>query len=673
MAPPGIVPPACDTMSGAVDPQRRPPTSALRRGVFAVVVLAAALAVDAAAPAGGLPVAEQGFGGTASHGSKPGLATAGAPTVASLADIDALVFANRYEQAETAYTTREARLPDDAATHSAHAVFLLYTGALATGLSEARHAVTLAGDDGHAHAALCRALDWNNSFPQAVAEGRRAVQLAPDDALAHLYLSEALADDGDAKGSQAQIDAAARLVGPTSPPYLRAELHREAANLARDKGDQVAQVDALSAAEREQPSWVERVSELAVALFLDDSVDRGHIEFEKALALRGDDVGMLLSLGSNALLAADYADARTAYTRAGALAPLNVEVLHGLAQVAMAGDDQSDTAAAYLASALRVAPGDTAAAAYLLYIARDVWRDEPRGLQMIADAVASSSDIRPSGHHLVPPDVDAIMAAHARRALDRVNAVRKQAGLPPVALDERLSASAAAHSFYWLFNQARASQKGLGIHGETPGTPGFSGAGVYDRDSNFGWHDGPVGEDITHRGDPVSAVDDWVDSVYHRFPILRPDLRVIGFADAGIASLPIEDMEFGFSGPRGVHATPVVYPAEGQTSVPAAFYDNELPDPVPAGASRVTGYPVTVTFDRNSAVRLTSFTLSAVGGAAVQPVYSLPPGDATENCASLLTAAPLTPGAKYTAHIVAVVDGSAYDRSWTFTVAAAAG
>ena len=80
----------------------------------------------------------------------------------------------------------------------------------------------------------------------------------------------------------------------------------------------------------------------------------------------------------------------------------------------------------------------------------------------------------------------------------------------------------------------------------------------------------------------------------------------------------------------------------------------------------------TVTFDRNSAVRLTAFTLSVAGGATLQPVYTLPPGDSTENSASLLTAAPLTPGTRYIAHVVAVVDGSAYERSWSFTVGSAA-
>jgi hypothetical protein len=267
------------------------------------------------------------------------------------------------------------------------------------------------------------------------------------------------------------------------------------------------------------------------------------------------------------------------------------------------------------------------------------------------------------------PDVDAVEGSHAARALAVVNATRHAAGLPPVRLDDRLAAAAVAHSFYWLFNQARPSQKGLGIHGETPGTPGFVGAGVYDRDNAFGWSDGPVGEDITHVGSPEGAVNDWVDSVYHRFPILRPDLRVIGYADASMLSLPIEDMEFGFSGLSPSPAAPVRYPGDGAVGVPANFVDNELPDPVPAGASRVTGYPVTVTFDRRSVVRMSSFTLTGPGGASVPLVAVQGPSEATENSAFLLPTSPLASGARYTAHIVAVVDGAAYVSTWSFTVA----
>jgi len=634
-----------------------------------VVVLVALALVLLSSPASAPAVVaqrDQGFSAVA-----PSALPGGGRQPLSLAAVDALVFSNQYEKAEQAYTTVLAAHPGDAQAHAAHALFLAYSGDLARALTEARAGAALAASDGRAQAVLCRALDWNGSVAGAVAAGRRAVSLSPDDPLAQLFLSEALADSGDMGASKAALDAGSRLVDASSSAYLRAEVHREAANLAHDQGNALGQIDALYAAEREQPSWAERVVELAGALFDDDDVTKAHTEFEKALSLRGDDVGLLLSLGGSALLAADYSDAAVAYGRAGDLAPRNVSVLQGLAQVAIAKDGDSATASADLAEALSLDPSDEAAAAYLLYIARDVWRDEARGVALIASAVSGASDLQPSRHPVAAPDVDGVQAAHAQRALAAVNAARAAAGLPAVQLDDRLTAAAVAHSFYWLFNQARPSQKGLGIHGETPGTPGFVGAGVYDRDNAFGWRDGPVGEDITHRGSPEGAVQDWVDSVYHRFPILRPDLRVIGFGDASMLSLPIEDMEFGFSGAGATPAPPVRFPGDGQTGVAATFYDNELPDPVPAGASRVTGYPITVTFDRRSAVRMTSFSLVGPGGAAVALVALQPPSDTTENSAFLLPAAPLIAGVRYTAHIVAVVDGASYDSTWSFTVAAA--
>lgn len=638
---------------------RRSPTAALQRLLLVAVLLIVAVLLDARVPST-LPEAE-GFAA-----APPVVGGTSTPAPLSPAAIDALVFSNRYEQAAQAYTRLLAVTPGDPAAHTSYALFLVYSGDLPRALSEARRGVALAPDDGRAHAVLCRALDWNGIFGEAVTEGHHAVQLAPDDPLAHLFLSEALADSGSSAAAQAEIDAATRLVTPASPAYVRGEVHREAANLARDQGNQLLQIDALTAAEQEQPDWVERVAELASALFDDNDVARAHTEFHRALGLRGDDVGMLLSLGTEAMIADDYDDASTAYERAVQLAPDNLSVQHGLAQVLMAGRGDADGAAAHLAQALAIDPSDEQAAAYLLYIARDVWLDEQRGLSLIAQSVAGTDGLQPS-RRAAPIDVDAVLHADAESALAQVNAVRARAGLAAVKLDDRLDAVAAAHSYYWLFNQARPSQKGLGIHTETPGTPGFSGATVYERGTQFGWHDGPMGEDITHRGSPVAAVTDWVDSVYHRFPILRPDLRVIGFADADMAGLPIEDMEFGFA-PSSVGARPVVYPADGQANVPASFDDNELPDPVPTGGPRVTGYPITVTFDRYSSVQVSSFTLSGPRG-PVGYVFTLPPGDSTENSASLLPGAPLVAGAKYTVHIVATVDGADYNRTWSFTVA----
>ena len=649
MAPPGIIHSV---------PRTRPSlTTVLQRLLLVAVLLVVAVLLDGTVPAGD-PLA-QGFTAPQPSGSET-------PAPMSLAAIDDLVFSNQYDKADRAYSALLTAAPDDAPAHTAYALFLLYDGDLTRALSQARRGAALAPDSGRAHAVLCRTLDWNGVLDESVSEGRRAVKLTADDPLAHLFLSEALADSGDSATAQSEIDAANALITPGSPAYVRAETHRESANLAHDRGDALAQIDALYGAEKVQPDWIERVVELAGALFDDDDVAKAHTEFARALTLRGDDVGMLVNLGASAIVAGDYDDASTAFHRAFSLAPDDIEVLHGQAQVAMAHDGDPDAAAGFLAAALRADPQDTEAAAYLLYIARDVWLDEARGQAMIGEAVAGGNGLRPPSHRIAPPDVDALIAARARRALAQVNAVRQRAGLPAVKLDDRLSSAAVTHSFYWLFNQARPSQKGLGIHGETPGTPGFSGVSVIDRANNFGWHDGPVGEDITHRGSPEAAVADWVNSVYHRFPILRPDLRVIGYADAGLLSLPIEDMEFGFTFPE-TPSPPVVYPAAGQTSVPATFDDNELPDPVPAGGPRVTGYPVTVTFYRYSSVHVSSFTLTGPTG-VVGFVFRADPSDATENSASLLPGAPLVAGATYTAHIVATVDNAAYQRTWSFAV-----
>ena len=112
----------------------------------------------------------------------------------------------------------------------------------------------------------------------------------------------------------------------------------------------------------------------------------------------------------------------------------------------------------------------------------------------------------------------------------------------------------------------------------------------------------------------------------------------------------------------------MAYPPDGADRVPTSFIDNELPDPVPAGGPRVTGYPVTVTFPSGAAVRVSSFTLSGPDGAALDAFLLAPSAD-TENSASLLPHASLRPGTRYTAQLRGTVGGRTYARAWSFTTA----
>ena len=324
---------------------------------------------------------------------------------------------------------------------------------------------------------LCRADDWANRIDDALVAGRRAVALSSEDVLAHLFLSEALADHGDSAAAQQEIDAASRLLSAQSPAYQRAEVQREEANLARDRGATPAEVAGFRAAYLAQPGWVERSSELASAYVDAGDLQGAHDALDKAVALAPDDPDLLRSLAGVSMVDADYAGADRVTAALVRLAPHDSGALTLAAHVAMAQHRDSDRARALLREALRQNPADAEAAAYLLFLDRDVVGDEHLGPAEVADAAAGgSSDLAPRrGPARLIPDPDDMLRAHADIALAAVNRVRERAGLPAVHHDPRLDRSAAAHAFYWLFNNASPTVAKLGIHAETAGLPGFSG------------------------------------------------------------------------------------------------------------------------------------------------------------------------------------------------------
>lgn len=589
----------------------------------------------------------------------------------SLIAAQALFFGNRYDEADRTYRVIIDAAPDDAAAQAAYALFLNYEHAFAAALSHAKQAVAQPNAPARAYAVLARVDDWSNHLGDALTAGRRAVELGPDDILGHLFLSEALADHGDIAPAQQEIDAAKALVTDSTSAYERAEVRREQGNLAHDKGDLAAAVTAYQGAYDTQPTWVERPSELAAALLEYGNLPGARAALDKARALAPQDAGLLASLGEVSLLQPDYAGAEKAYTSLLALRPRDPAILDLNAQVAMAAHHDTARVRSLLQAALSIDPGDVEAATYLVYLDRNVVGDDALAQTDLRDAVAAGvDDAAPAGRRRAVPNPDAALRGHALTALEEVNRVRAAAGLTAVALDDRLSQSAASHAYYWLFNNASATVANLGIHREVLGLPGFIGVLPLDRDRAYGYvRSGSVGEDITHRGEPRAAVDDWVNSVFHRFPILRPDLAAIGYGDASIGPIAMEDMEFAFIEPDGPHHVPVLYPASRQQSVPTTFVDNELPDPVPPGAPRSTGYPVTVNFDTFARVTMDRFSVAGPDGVEL-PGYLGAPTPASEKTAWILPQAPFRAHTTYTAHYVGTVDGSPFDRTWTFTTGA---
>jgi uncharacterized protein YkwD len=108
----------------------------------------------------------------------------------------------------------------------------------------------------------------------------------------------------------------------------------------------------------------------------------------------------------------------------------------------------------------------------------------------------------------------------AAKMMADLNAFRKAAGLGEVELDAELSKGCKLHAGYLEKNIENPKVQGLGIHDEAPELPGFSEAG----------QKAGKGSVIAVLAMPADAMDMWTGSLYHRIPLLRPDLKKVGYA-----------------------------------------------------------------------------------------------------------------------------------------------
>jgi Cysteine-rich secretory protein family len=164
------------------------------------------------------------------------------------------------------------------------------------------------------------------------------------------------------------------------------------------------------------------------------------------------------------------------------------------------------------------------------------------------------------------------------QALRLLNHYRQLSGLTPVKLDRKLSAGCMEHANYMVQNQGTDAMAGLNPHTQRSDLPGASAAGaacakaadLYPRVSDLG-----------------VAIDAWMAGMYHRRPMLDPQLERIG---VGYARLPDGMFE---NATRKGGTWPVAYPADKQRDVPLD-YGAELPNPIPSHGTG--GYAITLQF-----------------------------------------------------------------------------
>ncbi len=200
----------------------------------------------------------------------------------------------------------------------------------------------------------------------------------------------------------------------------------------------------------------------------------------------------------------------------------------------------------------------------------------------------SRSDPSPAAHSCFTTD--------QQQAVDLLNDFRNAVGAPVVDGDCALAKASKAHADFYVGHIAQYNKSGLSPHNEdeTYGA-GFTGVNFWDRDSTAGFTGQPSGEVIAFIGTPGPALQGWIDTVYHRLPLLSPTTQLIGYGakkSGGTATDVIDT-----SARNALKTDPViVWPWPGQTNVASSWNGLEGPTPPSPPGGFPSGPVITAQF-----------------------------------------------------------------------------
>lgn len=266
---------------------------------------------------------------------------------------------------------------------------------------------------------------------------------------------------------------------------------------------------------------------------------------------------------------------------------------------------------------------------------------------------------------------DAASAAQLE-ALWWVNTYRTRAGLGPVDQLRELNDAADAHAQFVLLNPALYEGGNLSVHEEAENHDGFYGERFWERMKRAGYKGQPFREVIAYQSKPAAAVAHWMETVYHRLPLLHPSAKHVGYAERSLGKSRINVLDLG-SGDGEAPMVPggIVWPPDGATGVPVAWDGLESPQPPAPESGYPSGPVITLTFGQGADFEVIQSGLRAVGASkALKHVLLTPQNDPHldgESSLALYANNPLEHGVTYEVMVRGVADGAEFVRKWTFT------
>ena len=257
-----------------------------------------------------------------------------------------------------------------------------------------------------------------------------------------------------------------------------------------------------------------------------------------------------------------------------------------------------------------------------------------------------------------------------RRALWFVNAYRMEAGLSAVDQIDTLNQATSAHAAY-VQGHSDLYDQGLSVHKEVAGLPGFVGERFWNRMDAAGYKGEPFREVIAFQATPEAAVAHWMETVYHRIPLVHPAARHMGYGHVAQAGRGINVIDMGAGLAAADAGASIAWPRPGATDVELSWDGLESPQP-PAPVGGYPSGPVITLVWGAGRPEVTSHRIVDVtaGGAALGHVLLTPDNDANlhgESAIALYPNQPLEPGHSIQVSVVGTLDGVPFEKTWSFT------
>ena len=284
-------------------------------------------------------------------------------------------------------------------------------------------------------------------------------------------------------------------------------------------------------------------------------------------------------------------------------------------------------------------------------------------------AGSTAMPMTPVDVSMCPPAPDGSPES-AVAALKAINSARLAAGAPCVKMVAEINKAAENHCKYYI-DPANDGMCTANPHNEVMGCAGFTGTGPGQRMTAAGYSARfGGGEVMAFLNSPQGSVDTWINSVWHRTPMLDPWTGDMGYG----ATAGCDVMDFGTSSTTAPNDTVLLYPYDGQVNVPTSFngmYEGPMPPAPTTGwpsASVITVYGKMLNLTEHVLTKdgdttPIAHTLMDTNNPEVDAGYKL----YLRTTAFLYSDKPFEANTKYRVKIVGTHTGGALNVEWTFT------